>query len=261
MAAPRSIHEYRDVVLSEHGPDHPLARLVALAVAGDMSSTTMECYSSAARIAARSGLSERAVRTRLAELVRTGWLTERTHSRGRSYWRKVRRAHIPDPVYDAYRQSRHPAPDAGSHGDGGDPARRAGSPPDPMRDPARGAGLPAQHAGLPARDDVTPCTGAQGDPARRADDLESRSRVDLGRDLGARARDEGTRSADKSTPSVPRTARPTRRERQDSPAERAARVRRALEIWPDSTAEQLATLTQVSVDEARQVLSERQAAA
>lgn len=170
MAKPRNVHEYRNAVLSAHGPGSALGRLVAVTVAQLMDGKTLESYHGAETIAQCAGLSERAVRLHLAALVRDGWLEERTKGRGRDFWLKVRSATIPDG---------HPASRAGSNGLSVG-AARAGS-----RDPARDDGLPAADVGLPARGDTTPCRSALGHPAPRADDLVRRSCTDLVQDLGA----------------------------------------------------------------------------
>lgn len=95
--APKSRQEYRDAVLSEHGhgPSKSAARLVALALTADMDKNTLETYASVERIAKRSALSERTVRTALKTLVAEGWLKEHTKRRGRDYWLKIRRATLP----------------------------------------------------------------------------------------------------------------------------------------------------------------------
>jgi hypothetical protein len=93
--APNSRHEYRDAVLSEHGPSTSAARLVALALTADMDSTTLESYAGAERLATRSALSERTVRTALKALAVEGWIEERTKGRGRDCWLKIRRATLP----------------------------------------------------------------------------------------------------------------------------------------------------------------------
>ncbi len=174
MPVPKSIHVWRSFLLSENGPSAPLARLIAVTISQDMDGRTLESFAGAARIAARSGLSERAVRKHLGELVRAGWLTERTKQHGRNYWLKVRKAAIPDGAFGALL----PAQRAGSR----DPAPRAGSDAENEGLPARRAGLPAPCAGLPARDDTTPCTGAHGDPAPRAAYLVQRSSTYLEQD-------------------------------------------------------------------------------
>jgi hypothetical protein len=161
---PRTVHEYRNAVLSAEGPRTALAKLVAVTVAQLMDGETLESFHGAETIARCAGLSERAVRTYLGALVRDGWLTERTKRRGRDFWLKVRTAAIPEG---------HPAHGAGSNG-AGLPARGAGS---KERDASP---LPARGAGLPAADDTTPCISPHGDPARRAGDLDQKSCTDLG---------------------------------------------------------------------------------
>jgi len=206
---PATIHEYRRLVLSPQGPRGALARLVAITVTMQIDSRSLETGAGAALIAERAGMSERATRTYLGQLVRDGWLTERTQGRGRDFWLKVRRLNIPDGLevparHAGSRSSRHPAPRAGSdpscppH-----PAPHAGS-------HSKSGRHPAPDAGLPARDDSTPCTGALGDPARRADDLVLRSSSKIvpnpartpAREAGARARiepepDHGTARLDR----------------------------------------------------------------
>lgn len=91
-----TLHQWRRAILATSGPRLALSRLVALALAQDMSSQTLETFVGAERLAAVTGLSERAVRTHLANLVAQGWLTEKTASRGQQHWRKVRRAAFPD---------------------------------------------------------------------------------------------------------------------------------------------------------------------
>jgi hypothetical protein len=91
-------------------------------------------------LAVLSKLSERTVYECLAKLVREGWLEERTKSKGRDYWLKVRRPVIPAAAVPASRtdslqplqavETRLPATVAGS----------------------RAEGVPATVAGLPAKE-------------------------------------------------------------------------------------------------------------
>lgn len=79
---PRNIHEYRGVVLSEHGPPSGIGRCVAVTLAQFMDSKTLETIVGIPRIATSSGFCERAVRTELRVLSAGGWITEQTRGRG-----------------------------------------------------------------------------------------------------------------------------------------------------------------------------------
>jgi hypothetical protein len=228
MPAPKTIHEFRAAILSPSGPDAALARLVAIALTMDMNSRSLESFAGAERIAERAGLSERATRTYLTELVRQGWIVERTRGRGRNYWAKIRRANIPE----SYAL---PAPRAGSpqRVDESLPACGAGSQAETTR-------LPEPPAGLPARDDTTACTGAFGDPARRAGDLDS----DLGNYLDldlARARALRDR----------RRARPEPRPLDH--ADLAKAVAKAAQELPDYSDEDLAKILHVQPSDIAEV--------
>lgn len=135
-----------------------------------MNSVSLESFAGADWIAILSGLKERAVRTNLQELVRAGWLTERTQRRGRDYWLKIRRAALPIglPAEAACSHKRkHPAANAGSHD-------------------AREPRLPANKTGLRANGAATPCKLLHGHPAASAGDLVLEDLVkDLALDLGA----------------------------------------------------------------------------
>ena len=188
--APRSIHEYRDVVLSADGPRSSAARLVAVTLAQVMDGKTFESFAGAEAIAVRSGLSVRAVRMHLPALARDGWLLERTKEKGRNFWLKIRTATIPLSLA-------LPAYGAGSLNGNGHalPATPAGS-----RLPANGDRLPANGAGHPADSDATPCKSPHGDPAGGAWDLGRKSGTDPEQDPG------------RSGPAVP-TGQPSRSDR------------------------------------------------
>lgn len=175
-----TLHAWRRAILSDAGPTPAIARLVALAFAQDMDSRTLATYSSAARIATVTGLSERCVRGLIHELSRQRWLSEQTASRGRAHWRKVRRAVLPSDVVVTARR-------AGTRADGL-PERGAGSP-DPVV-AARPAGTGGVAAGPAASQSISPEVPANHDAsggsslhrvaARRAADLVDLSRSDLG---------------------------------------------------------------------------------
>lgn len=113
-----TVHAWRQTILSDAWPNiSPLARLVALALAQHMNARTLETFVGAERVAMDTGLSERAVRSKLRELVTSGCIVEETASRGRAHWRKVRRANLPDSTeVPARGAATHevPAPRAGS---------------------------------------------------------------------------------------------------------------------------------------------------
>ena len=97
-----SIREYRDLVLSVHGPTAASARLVALGLAKYMGDQSMSTFVSANKLATEAvRMSERAVRTHIAALVRDGWIVESIEPSGQAHWRRLRQARIPVTVPEA----------------------------------------------------------------------------------------------------------------------------------------------------------------
>jgi hypothetical protein len=154
---PRTRHEYRNLVLSEHGPSTSSARLVAITLTQLMDSKTLESFAGAEKLASMAGVSERTVRTALKCLCAEGWIEERTKKRGRDFWLKIRRATFPAGLAASFAgsdEARHPAPVAAS---------ASGL-------PANDAGLAVTAAGLPANDSTTGGKTLQGHPATVAGD-------------------------------------------------------------------------------------------
>jgi len=156
------LHAFRDAVMSEHGPSCAAARLVAVALAKTANQNTLESFAGAKHLAVLCKLSERTIYECLASLVSEGWLEERTKSKGRDYWLKIRRPVIPAAAVPASRtaDSLQPLPAVET----GLPAAIAGS---------QGEGLPATSAGLPAKERLDCLQPLQGNSYQRTPVLNS----------------------------------------------------------------------------------------
>ena len=175
--------QWRELFASKHGPEDFATRAVLFALSLHMNADGGNAFPSQLLIAERSGLSERAVRTHLANAAKAGWLKiEKRHQKGRAWLVLYYTATIPDELVEHCTNKpweddpewRAPASGAGSQGKRKRPR------------PANGAGTqhaktretgeeedrrPAPDARVPADDDTT--TGI----SRRDDRHDDRHQV------------------------------------------------------------------------------------
>lgn len=114
--ADRFVFEWQHLVTSEHGPASPTARLVLLVLSLYANTITRDAFPSIATLAARSGLSRKAVIQHLAEAHAAGWFSRSSLGKAGKGWRRwsytlTVPSHIPEGGY-----RRLPA-----RGDGGNP--------------------------------------------------------------------------------------------------------------------------------------------
>jgi hypothetical protein len=165
--------QWRELFASKHGPSDPSTRLVLFVLALHMNPQGENAFPSQALIATRTGLSERSVRTHLAQAKKAGWvgITERRRAQ-QAWFVNEYTATIPDevaqyctakpweddpqwkrPENSAGRQATRPAKSAARLNKSG---VSDGKPSNSSGRPANGAERPAISAQRAAIDDATP---------------------------------------------------------------------------------------------------------
>jgi hypothetical protein len=114
-----NVHQWRNLILSAHGPETVVERLVLLAIAQHMKPDGTDGFPSQATIARRTSLCVRSVKTALASATRAGWVRRETkrRSKGRNWMFTTYLATAPDglPVGSLRGET-----DAPAHAEGGE---------------------------------------------------------------------------------------------------------------------------------------------
>ena len=95
-------HRWRDIVLSEFGPEGAGARLTALAVARCVDNDTLETFIGAQKLARLTDLNEKTIRGHLLSLTAAGWLTARAKQSGHGWRLRLLRLAIPAERADVF---------------------------------------------------------------------------------------------------------------------------------------------------------------